>query len=61
MATHQCNRCLKKTIEDAVSVVQPLVLAVSECKAHGGGSHTWQPIIQLAPGISLPLPPISSE
>ena len=51
MATHECNRCLSMTIRGASSVVEPLVLAVSECNAHGGGSHTWQPCIQPA-GIS---------
>lgn len=45
MATHQCQHCLRKTIEDATEVTNPLLLSTSRCNAEGrNGTHSWQPL-----------------
>jgi hypothetical protein len=43
MATHQCQKCLRRTNENG-EIAEPLVLATSECAAPGGGAHTWVPL-----------------
>ena len=55
MATHQSNRCLKKTIEDAeeATLGAKMVLATSVCGAVGGGSHSWSPLGTTNSFISL--------
>jgi hypothetical protein len=46
MATHQCTRCLRKTVEEADSVEPPLVVSFSICPHPDpyGGGHVWVPI-----------------
>ena len=39
-ATHKCEACLKKTIEDAVEVPQRMVVADTECGP--GRGHMWK-------------------
>jgi hypothetical protein len=51
MATHQCQHCLRKTIDDATEVTHPLVLPTSRCNAEGGtGLHNWQSLSSAPPG-----------
>ena len=45
MATHKCEACLKKTVEDAVEIdpnVPGMVLPGSDCAP--GRGHVWKPI-----------------
>jgi hypothetical protein len=40
--THQCNKCLKKTNENGVQIMDDnYVSPISACLNLEGGSHTW--------------------
>jgi len=42
MATHKCEACLKKTIEDAVEVPPGMMVSNTDCTP--GRGHVWEEI-----------------
>jgi hypothetical protein len=42
MFTHQCKKCLKKTNENGLQIIDDnYVSPISTCLNAGGGSHSW--------------------